>query len=89
MKEIEEIKKKIVPILKKFKVSKAGIFGSYARGEQKKKSDVDILIEINREADLFDLIRLKASLENRINKKVDLVEYARIRKEIRENILND
>ncbi len=41
-KEIEKIKKKIVPILKKNKVVRAGIFGSYARGENKKNSDVDI-----------------------------------------------
>jgi len=89
MDEIERIKKKIVPVLKKFRVSKAGIFGSFARGEQNKKSDVDILIEINQEADLFDLIRLKMELEGRINKKVDLVEYEHIRKEIKKNILND
>ena len=36
--ELELIKQKILPILKSYKISKAGIFGSYARGEQKKKS---------------------------------------------------
>jgi len=89
MKEIEQIKKKIVPVLKKFNVTKAGIFGSYARGEQKKRSDVDILIEIDNSADLFDLIRLQANLEKEVKRKVDLVEYNLIRKEIRESILND
>lgn len=89
MKETEEIRRKIIPVLKKFNVTKAGIFGSYARGEQKKKSDVDILIEIDNSADLFDLIRLKANLEKEIKRKVDLVEYSLIRKEIRKNILKD
>ena len=89
MKEIEQINKKIVPVLKKFNVTKAGIFGSYARGEQKKRSDVDILIEIDNSADLFDLIRLQANLEKEVKRKVDLVEYNLIRKEIRESILND
>jgi len=89
MEEIEQIKKKIVPVLKKFNVTKAGIFGSYARGEQKKRSDVDILIELDNSADLFDLIRLQANLEKEVKRKVDLVEYSLIRKEIRENILND
>jgi len=89
MDEIEEIKKKIIPILKKFNVTKAGIFGSYARGEQKKKSDIDILIKIDNSADLFDLIRLKLTIEKKMKKKVDLVEYELIRKEIRENVLKE
>ena len=62
-KEIEKIKKKIIPILKKHKVTRAGIFGSYARGEQKKESDVDILIEINDSVGLTGLIELKLNLE--------------------------
>jgi predicted nucleotidyltransferase len=89
MEEIEEIKKKIIPILKKFNVTKAGIFGSYARGENKKKSDVDILAEIDNKYSLFEVIGLKIELEKAVKKKVDLVEYALIRKEIRESILKD
>src|SRR3989344_1830551 len=42
---LERLKQKILPILKDKKIRKAGIFGSYVRGEQKKESDVDILIE--------------------------------------------
>ena len=43
--KINKIKKPIVDVLKKHGVKKAGIFGSYARGEQKKNSDVDILVQ--------------------------------------------
>ena len=88
-KELEIIKEKIVPILREHKVTKAGIFGSYVRGEQKKKSDVDILVEIDKDFDLIDLIRLKNTLERAIKKKVDLVEYGCIRKELRKNILEE
>ncbi|MDP1695719.1 MAG: nucleotidyltransferase family protein [archaeon] len=88
-KEIDKIKEKIVPILKENKVTKAGIFGSYARGEQKKRSDVDILIEIGNWADLIDLARLKIALEKSLKRKVDLVEYGGIRKELKESVLND
>ncbi len=88
-KELLKIKKKVVPILNEYKVSRAGIFGSYARGEQKKKSDVDILIEIGDWASLLDLARLKNVLEMAIKKKIDLVEYGLIRKEIRERILRE
>src|SRR3989344_511907 len=88
-KEIEKIKKKIIPVLKEFKVTKAGIFGSYARGEQKKNSDLDILIKIHNDAGLLTLIGLKLELQKVIKRKVDLVEYETIRKEVRENMLND
>ncbi|MEK6873255.1 MAG: nucleotidyltransferase family protein [Nanoarchaeota archaeon] len=88
--EIEKIKMKIIPVLKEYKVTRAGIFGSYARGEQKKNSDVDILVEINDDnMSLLGFIRLKNILERALKKKIDLVEYSLIRKELREIILND
>ncbi|MEK6913243.1 MAG: nucleotidyltransferase domain-containing protein [Nanoarchaeota archaeon] len=88
-KEIEEIKKKILPVLKEYEVTKAGIFGSYARSEQKNNSDIDILIKIDDKAGLIEIIRLKELLQKITKKKVDLVEYETIRKELREQILND
>lgn len=88
-KNIEELKKKIIPILKQYKVTRAGIFGSFARGEQKKKSDVDILIEIGDWASLFDLAGLKGHLQEAVKRDVDIVEYSCIRKELKKYILND
>ena len=82
--EIEKIKQKIVPLLKENKVTKAGIFGSYARGEQTKKSDVDILVEIDDDIGLLEFVHIKE-----LKKKVDLVEYNGIRKELKERILGD
>jgi hypothetical protein len=87
--EIKDIQFKVVPILKKRGVFKAGIFGSYARGEQKKKSDVDILIEIGPEASLFDIIKIKLELQRALKRRVDLVEYEVIRPELKEQILKD
>ncbi len=86
---LKEIRKKIVPLLKEHNVTRAGIFGSYARGEQNKKSDVDILVEIGDGTDLIELIRLRTKLQNIIKRKVDLVEYGGIRREIRDSILRD
>ena len=88
-KNLNEIKKVIVATLKKYGVKRAGIFGSYVRGEQKKGSDIDILIEVEKEADLIDFIRLKNTLEKAVKRKVDLVEYDCIRQEIRQNILGE
>jgi len=87
--DIEELKAKLMPVFRRYNVTKAGIFGSYARGEQSKKSDVDILIEIGDWADLIDLARLKIALEKTLKRKVDLVEYAGIRKELKESILSN
>lgn len=88
--DLNEIKRKILPILKQHKVIRAGIFGSYARGEQNKKSDVDILVEIRDDnMGLIGFISLKNLIEKAINKRIDLVEYPLIRKELRERILKE
>jgi len=87
--EIESIKKKVIPILEKHNIKKAGIFGSYVRGEQKKNSDVDILIKVEKEIDIIDFIKLKNSLEKAVKRGVDLVEYDCIRSEIKQNVLEE
>src|SRR3989344_4862740 len=88
-KEIESIKFKIIAILKKNKVSRAGIFGSYSKGEQKKNSDIDIAVEINdKNMSLLGFIELKLKLEDVLGKKVDLVEYSVIKPLIKNRILN-
>jgi len=86
---LEEIQKKIINILKDYNVKKAGIFGSFVRGEQKRNSDVDVLVELDEKLDLFDVIQIKLDLEKAIRKKVDLVEYNLIRPELKDIILNE
>src|SRR3989344_3207195 len=88
-KSIEEIKQKVIPLLKEYKIIKAGIFWSYARGENKKRSDVDILVETAKGMDLLEFIHLKLMLQKAIKRKVDLVEYKLIRREIKKQVLND
>ena len=58
------------------RVSGAWLFGSYARGEEIPNSDVDIMVELNNEKQysMFDLLDISFLLENKINRKVDLVE---------------
>lgn len=89
-KQIEEIKSRIVPVLKKNKVTKAGIFGSYARGEERKDSDIDIAVNIeDRKMSLLGFIRLVHILEELLKRKVDLVEYSTIKPRIKERILKE
>jgi predicted nucleotidyltransferase len=86
---IEEIKKKILPILEDYRVKKIGLFGSYARGEIKENSDIDILIEIEKDISLLDFVGLKQEIEEALGEKVDLVEYDKIKPLLRERILNE
>ena len=79
------MKSKIINILKKHNIAKAGIFGSYSRGEQKKKSDIDILIEFN--GSLLDLVGIEMELEKKLGKKVDLLTYGGINPHLKEYIL--
>jgi len=86
---IKSIKKKIIPVLKRNDVIKAGIFGSYAKDKIKKKSDIDILIKFKGRKSLFDLAGLKIELEEKLNKKVDVLTYRSIHPFIKDNILKE
>ncbi len=88
-KEIKEIKKKIVPLLKKNKIVRAGIFGSYARGEQKKNSDIDILIKPTRKMSLFDFAGIKLEIEDKLGNKIDIVSYRAIHPKLKRQILRE
>jgi hypothetical protein len=86
------IKQKAIPILRRHDVTKASIFGSYARGEQREESDIDFLIDYapGMKKTLFDLVDLKNELEEAFNKNVDLLtEKAKISPRIKECILRD
>ena len=87
---IDEIKEKIIPILKQYDIKKAGIFGSMAKGEDEEDSDIDILVDIdNDDISLLDFVDIKLELEGVLNKKVDLVEYSTIKPLIKDRILNE
>ncbi len=74
---------------KKFKVNKIGVFGSYVRGEQKKKSDVDILVEFNEPISLFRFIELEDYLTELIGIKVDLVSKKALKPRIGAHIMKE
>ena len=87
---IKKIKPKIIRLLKKHNIARAGIFGSYARGEQTKRSDVDILIEVQgKKFSLLDLIALEMELKEILKIKVDLLTYNGISPLLRERILKE
>jgi len=87
---IEELKKKIKPILIQYDVKKAGLFGSVARGEQTPNSDIDILVEIGKKSlSVLDFVGIKLELEDALDLRVDLVEYSTIKPLLRKQILSE
>ena len=88
--EIKEILRRHKEILKKkYKVKSIAIFGSYARGEQKDTSDIDILVEFYKTPDLIEFVDLKYYLEDILGIKVDLVTKNALHPMIREEVLKD
>lgn len=87
-KEVQKLKPTILKIIKKNGVIKAGIFGSYATGKQKKKSDIDILIQFDgrKRKSLLDLVGLEQELKEALGRKVDLVTYKGVSPYLKERI---
>jgi hypothetical protein len=86
---VEEIKVKIQPILRKYHVIRAGVFGSVVRGEATKDSDVDVLVELPKGASLFDLVGIKIDCEELLGRKVDVLTYDSIYHLLRDRILKE
>ncbi len=72
-----------------YKVKTLGVFGSYVRGEQKKSSDLDILVEFSKTIDLFKYIELENYLSEILVVKVDLVMKDTLKPRIKDKILNE
>ena len=86
---MKQISEKIIPILVKYGVSRASLFGSFARGDETEKSDVDILIDLPKGMSLFGFADLKMELEGTLKKDVDLVTYRSIHPLLKEAILKE
>ena len=88
MNNLENIKSLIKPILKKYGIKKAGIFGSSARGESV-VNDLDLLVKIDKKISLLGFIGIQQELEDTLGMKVDLVEYDAIKPALKDEILQD
>ena len=72
-----------------FKVKTIGVFGSYVRGGQKRKSDVNVLVEFEEPIGLFEFMDLEMYLSNLLGVKVDLVSKKALKSHIGEHILKE
>ncbi len=85
----EVLKKHKAELRQKYRVKDIGVFGSYVRGTQKKRSDVDILVDYCEIPDVFELIDLEDYLRKLLKMKVDLVRKKAIRPELKDKILKE
>ncbi len=86
---IKETLKRFKPILQeKFKVKEIGLFGSYVRGEESEKSDIDILVEFSEPIG-WEFIDLVEFLEKILGRKVDLVTIRALKPQLKERILKE
>jgi len=74
---------------RRFKVETIDIFGSYARGEQTEKSDIDILVTHSEGADLLLVAALRRYLRRKMHVKVDVVSKKFLNKFIKEEVLKE
>ena len=86
---ISSIKNKILPELVKAGVKKASLFGSAARGEAKKGSDIDLIVEFKGRKSLLDLAGLKQELEKVLGKRVDVLTYDSLHPLLKVRILRE
>ena len=91
MMNIEKIKEIAVPILRQYGIEKAALFGSYARGDQKDDSDIDILIEYSPGVRKSLLIRARIinELKNALQKDVDVVTENSLSQFFKEDVLRE
>ena len=74
---------------KDYGVKRIGVFGSVARGKQRKNSDIDILIEFSQPIGLFRFIELEDFLSKKLKRKVDLVSRKALKPVIKSQILKE
>lgn len=90
LKKIKETIRSNMPLLEeKYKVREIGVFGSYVRGEQKKKSDLDILVNFYAPISLLKFIGLENHLSGILGVKVDLVMKDSLKPRIGIHILKE
>jgi hypothetical protein len=88
-KEIKHIVSQIKPILDRYGIISASIVGSLAREEFTDESDIDLVVEIDHPMSLLTFSAIKIELEEKLQRKVDLIEKSAIKPRLRHYLLSD
>lgn len=87
--DLEEITAEVIKVADQYGIVKAGVFGSYARGEANDESDIDLLFEFKEVIGLMKLGGLKIDLEETLGKQVDVLQFCAINSQIRDHVLQE
>jgi predicted nucleotidyltransferase len=79
----------LINVCRRNDVSKVGVFGSFARGEETEESDLDLLVSFDSKKSLLSVVRLERELSEALNRKVDVLTEAAISPYLKDRILAD
>lgn len=82
-------KQELKRLFKIYKVRKLALFGSFVSGKPNKNSDIDFLVEFEKDADLLDQVGLKLELEKLLHRKADVVTPNALSKYFRTKVLKE
>lgn len=84
---VPEIKQTLEPVMRKYAIQRASLFGSFADGTAKPDSDIDLLVELSKPIGLLEFIHIKHELEDLFGRKVDLLEFKAVKPSLKNHIL--
>ncbi|MDP3994348.1 MAG: nucleotidyltransferase family protein [bacterium] len=87
--KLGKLRKQIAPTLKKHNVIRASVFGSFARGEETKKSDIDLLVQFSGRKSLLDLVGLELELKDELKRDVDVITFGSLHHLIKDRVLKE
>ncbi|AEJ61891.1 DNA polymerase beta domain protein region [Spirochaeta thermophila DSM 6578] len=88
--ELISLLRTLKPVLEdRYRIRSIALFGSFARDEQTQSSDIDLLVEFEEEADLFDLVGASQYLEKHLHRPVDLVSSRALGENLQESVRKD
>ena len=89
MPTFEEIYQNILPFVDEYGIKRVGVFGSFARGEATESSDIDLVFDFQKDFGLLALSGLKIALEEKLDKKIDIVEFSSLDPSLAESIKDE
>lgn len=87
MYDLKKYQQLILPVLNRYSIKRASIFGSAAKGNMNVDSDVDLLIEADKGFTIFKMLEMEEEISDLISRKVDLVEFSALKASIRDEVL--
>ncbi len=86
---LERLRSHLPELKERYDVTYLGVFGSYVQGQERKRSDLDLLVEFQQAPTLFEFVDLQEELSRLLGVKVDLVSRKALKGEIGRRILEE